>query len=240
MNAQIIMTKVNEMLKELLGDFYDNITNEIITESKKNANNGMVSIEHIKTHVKEMKSKFVNFENLNDDLKRKKSIDENTEKPVIPDENELNVMKRKDIQALCKIYSIPGRQKNTELISALLVKKNEVVPQKKPTESKKIVVENKPENKVQIKVKPALPEVAENLEAAEEAKVDPKVDLEEAKVDEDNESDNEVDLEDAEEEIEEDDEEENNEDKGTEWDDHFFADEDDGLQEEEYISDDDE
>lgn len=232
MNAQIIMTKVNEMLKELLGDFYDNITNEIITESKKNANNGMVSIEHIKTHVKEMKSKFVNFENLNDDLKRKKSIDENTEKPVIPDENELNVMKRKDIQALCKIYSIPGRQKNTELISALLVKKNEVVPQKKPTESKKIVVENKPENKVenkvQIKVKPALPEVAENLEAAEEAKVD----LEEAKVDEDNE----VDLEDA----EEDDEEENNEDKGTEWDDHFFADEDDGLQEEEYISDDDE
>ena len=38
-------------------------------------------------------------------------------------------MKRKNLQALCKVYKIPGRQKNSELIEQLMMKKVDAVDQ---------------------------------------------------------------------------------------------------------------
>ena len=219
MNAQIIITKVNDMLKGMLREYYDSIANEIITNIYEKSSGDEMSLDKMKECIMEIKPKIVSF-----DCTNNQPINENKkEQPVfepnvssIPDRDVLVAMKRKDLQALSKIHKIPGRQKNTELIEQLMNKK----VQEPLVEDVKVMKQKDPVGKV-AKVSKVVVELVEEEVEPDEEEVEPEEEVVQPE-----------ELGEEEPEEEEPDEEEEADDK---WDDKFFADE---LQEEEYEDDD--
>lgn len=117
MDAKEIISKINVMMKDMLNKYYDKITNDLINKIHENEN---VSIETLKNYAVELKDTIVNFENVqNDDIPKQTKVIP-VPKENIPSNTELEKMKRRQLQAYCKIYKISGRQKNTELIKQLI------------------------------------------------------------------------------------------------------------------------
>ena len=119
MNAQTIILKVNDMLKTMLEDYYDTIVNDVINVIDKD--NEESNAENMKNLIIQsgLKERILNIgteENI--PVKINPVVTHN-----IPGESVIRSMKRKHIQAMCKIHSIPGRQKNEELIQQLLTKR---------------------------------------------------------------------------------------------------------------------
>lgn len=244
MDAQTILNLVNKNLKIYLSDYYDNICNEIINNIHEKSDGAGMSIEKMKECAAELKPKIVN----GDQQPEQPIAEQKKDKPIvevngsdIPDRSILSTMKRKDLQALCKVYKIPGRQKNSELIEQLMMKKvdeadaaepvQELQPEPiAPEEHPEPEPEPKPEPKVQkkstkiIKVKKDKKKAIEIVKEPEpEVEPEPEPEQEEEHDDEEHEHDDYEPDEDAEDPEDED-----------KWDDRFFADE---LQEEEYDDD---
>jgi hypothetical protein len=250
MDAQTILNLVNKNLKNYLSDYYDNICNEIINNINEKSDGAGMSIEKMKECAAELKPKIVN----GDQQPEQPVVEQKKEKLIvevngsdIPDRSILSSMKRKDLQALCKAYKIPGRQKNSELIEQLMMKKVDAVDQPvnelqpEPIAPEEPEPEPQPEPKVQkkstkiIKVnkeKKKVIEIVKEPEPEEEPKIEPEQE------EENNDYTPEPEVpevpEDLEEEPEDDPEEPEDPEDEDKWDDRFFADE---LQEEEYDED---
>ena len=135
MNAQTIIMKVNEMLKTMLEDYYETIVNDVVTiidKQNKDELTGDSNINYYKSCIEKsgLKEKIFNVD-----------IEENVNVKIapmtthmIPSEATIRSMKRKDIQAMCKIHSIPGRQKNEELVQQLLSKRQAQIAEGKQPE----------------------------------------------------------------------------------------------------------
>ena len=243
MDAQTILNLVNKNLKIYLSDYYDNICNEIINNIHEKSDGAGMSIEKMKECAAELKPKIVN----GDQQPEQPIAEQKKEKPIvevngsdIPDRSILSTMKRKDLQALCKVYKIPGRQKNSELIEQLMMKKVDAVDQQvQELQPEPIAPEEpQPEPKVQkkstkiIKVKK---DKKKEIEIVKEPEPEPEPEeleeepeQEEEHDDYNQDPDDDADHEDQDEEQDDAEEDPEDEDK---WDDRFFAEE---LQEEEY------
>lgn len=250
MDAQTILNLVNKNLKNYLSDYYDNICNEIIINIHEKSDGAGMSIEKMKECAAELKPKIVNGEQ----QPEQPIVEQKKEKAIvqvngsdIPDRSILSTMKRKDLQALCKVYKIPGRQKNSELIEQLMMKKVDAVDQPvqelqpepiAPEEHPEPEPEPQPEPKVQkkstkiIKVKNDKKKVIEVVKEPE-PEVEPEPE-EEPEMEPEQEEDHEEQGDEAEDPDELDEEPEEDAEDEDKWDDKFFADE---LQEEEYDED---
>lgn len=246
MDAQTILNLVNKNLKIYLSDYYDNICNEIINNIHEKSDGAGMSIEKMKECAAELKPKIVN----GDQQPEQPIAEQKKEKPIvevngsdIPDRSILSTMKRKDLQALCKVYKIPGRQKNSELIEQLMMKKVDAVdavaqpvqelqpepiapeePQPEPKVQKKStkIIKVKKDKKKEIEI------VKEPEPEPEPEELEEEPEQEEEHDDYNQDPDDDADHEDQDEEQDDAEEDPEDEDK---WDDRFFAEE---LQEEEY------
>ena len=240
MDAQTILNLVNKNLKIYLSDYYDNICNEIINNIHEKSDGAGMSIEKMKECAAELKPKIVN----GDQQQEQPIAEQKKEKPIvevngsdIPDRSILSTMKRKDLQALCKVYKIPGRQKNSELIEQLMMKKVDAVEQPvqelqpEPIAPEHPEPEPQPEPKVQkkstkiIKVKK---DKKKEIEIVKEQEPEPEPEEPEQEEEHDHDDHNQDPDDDADHEDQDEEQDPEDEDK---WDDRFFADE---LQEEEY------
>lgn len=240
MDAQTILNLVNKNLKIYLSDYYDNICNEIINNIHEKSDGAGMSIEKMKECAAELKPKIVN----GDQQQEQPIAEQKKEKPIvevngsdIPDRSILSTMKRKDLQALCKVYKIPGRQKNSELIEQLMMKKVDAVEQPvqelqpEPIAPEHPEPEPQPEPKVQkkstkiIKVKK---DKKKEIEIVKEPEPEPEPEEPEQEEEHDHDDYNQDPDDDADHKDQDEEQDPEDEDK---WDDRFFADE---LQEEEY------
>ena len=141
MNAQTIILKVNEMLKHMLEDYYDTIVNDVVAIIDKEIPDNLTTdsnINYLKKCISDsgLKEKIFNVDS--EENVPVKITPEVTHS--IPSETMIRALKRKDIQAMCKIHGIPGRQKNEELIQQLLTKRQTQI-----TEGKQPIPEPEPE-----------------------------------------------------------------------------------------------
>lgn len=264
MDAQTILNLVNKNLKNYLSDYYDNICNEIINNIHENSDGIGMSIDKMKECATALKPKIVNGDQqLEDPVPEQKK-----EKPIvevngsdIPDRSVLSTMKRKELQALCKVYKIPGRQKNSELIDQLMMKKvdatgavvepvqelqpepiapEEPEPEPEPKvvlkKSTKIIKVNKNEKKViEVVKEPAPePEMVEEPEEPEEPEIEDEPEMEDEPEIEDEPEKLDVIDENDDYNPDHEDPDKDAEEPDDKWDDKFFADE---LQEEDYDDD---
>ena len=149
-NAQTIILKVNDMLKNMLEDYYDTIVNDVLSVINKEIDTPESNIEHLKKCILDsgLKNKIFNIDKEESvPLKIATVINQS-----IPAESVVRSLKRKNIQALCKVHGIPGRQKNEELIQQLMDKRRQQIIDGKQPDNEPEVVKEIEEDTPEIKV----------------------------------------------------------------------------------------